>query len=330
MENLKDQSIKRMCSKRQEELKQIKCLSMEEVVKSFGVEIIKIGASIMFKALWRNEKVASVSIRQASDGVWIFKDHGTGDKGTNIDLVMKLTNWSYIETVQWFRKQLSFFSFPKSKQFKQKKEINKQEVLSKKWEIISNEDPKYLLKIFENERLLSEKILKELNIRELNIKHIKSQKKYLLAGHKNIKGGWELFNPKEKGFKTCIYPKGISLITNGSRELIIAESLIDVMSAKNILRIEGDLLSLNSTNLSKDAGLVLKKRKKKYDRILLCLDNDEAGEKGSNLLKEELSELGEIVKFDYLHGDDPSEEWVMLNKKKYYIPSSNTCRQKKK
>ena len=174
MENLKNQS---MLCKRQEELKQMKCLSMEEVVKSFGAEVVKSGSNVMFKALWRNEKVASVSIRQAADDVWVFKDHGTGAKGTNIDLVMKITNWSYIETVQWLRKQLSFFSFPKPKKVNQKKEIDTKVVLSKKWQIISNQDPKYLLGIFENERLLSERNLKELNIRELlNIKHIKSQK----------------------------------------------------------------------------------------------------------------------------------------------------------
>ena len=112
----------------------------------------------MFKALWRNEKVASVSIRQAADDVWVFKDHGTGGKGTNIDLVMKITNWSYIETVQWLRKQLSFFSFPQPKKVNQNKETGHKVVLSNKWQIISNQDPKYLLGIFENERHLSEKI----------------------------------------------------------------------------------------------------------------------------------------------------------------------------
>jgi len=315
MEDPKKISIKRMHSKRHEELKQMKCLSMEEVVNTFGIKVVRSGSNVMFKALWRNEKVASVSIRRVADGVWIFKDHGTGDKGTNIDLVMKINNWSYIETVQWFRKRLSFFSFPKPKQVKQIKENKNQVVLSKKWEIISNQNPKYLLWIFEKERFLSEKNLKELNIRELKIKHIKSQKNYLLAGHQNIKGGWELFNPKVSGFKSCIYPKGVSLITKESKELVVAESLIDVISAKNILGIEGDLLSLNSTNLSKDAGLLLKKRKKKYDRILLCLDNDEAGESGSQLLKEELSELGKIEKYNYRYGDDPSEEWIMKNKK---------------
>ena len=87
MENFKNQSNKKMICKRQEELKQMKCLSMEEVVRSFGVEVVKRGSNVMFKTLWRNEKVASVSIRQAADDVWFFKDHGTGGKGTNIDLV---------------------------------------------------------------------------------------------------------------------------------------------------------------------------------------------------------------------------------------------------
>ena len=305
-----------MQNRRQEELKQMKCISMEEVIKTMGVEVVRSGSNVMFKALWRNEKVASVSIRQAADGVWIFKDHGTGDKGTNIDLVMKITNWSYIETVQWLRKRLSFFSFPKPKKIQSEKDINNKVVLSKKWEIISNQNPKYLLRIFEKERHLSAKNLKGSNIRELKVKHVKSKKYYLLAGHQNIKGGWELFNPRVKGFKSSIYPKGISLITNGSKDLIIAESLIDVISAKKILKIEGELLSLNSTNLSKDAGAKLKRSEKKYDRILLCLDNDESGKSGSQLLKAELSNLGTIEKYNYKYGNDPSSEWIFINEKK--------------
>jgi len=39
MENFINQSNKKMICKRQEELKQMKCLSMEEVVRSFGVEV---------------------------------------------------------------------------------------------------------------------------------------------------------------------------------------------------------------------------------------------------------------------------------------------------
>lgn len=304
-----------MHSKRQKELKQIKCLSMEEILTSFGVRVLRKGSNIMFKALWRNEKVASVSIRQAADGVWVFIDHGTGNKGTNIDLVMKIKCWSYIETVQWLRNRLSIFSFPKPINIDLENNINNRiRVLSRKWDILSNTNPKLLLDIFEKERHLSEKHLKKLKIRELKVKHVKSQKSYLLAGHQNIKGGWELFNPRVKGFKSCIFPKEISLITKGSNKLIIAESLIDVISAKILMRIEGDLLSLNSTNLSKKVRLLLKKEKKKYDRILLCLDNDDAGRSGSRLLKEELSDLGNIENYEYKYGNDPNSELKLMNK----------------
>ena len=58
----------------------------------------------------------------------------------------------------------------------------------------------------------------------------------------------------------------------------------------------------------------MRERKKKYDRILFCLDKDEAGEKGCQVLKEELSGLGKIERYDYQHGDDPSEEWIIINR----------------
>ncbi|KPA18395.1 hypothetical protein MHK_001389 [Candidatus Magnetomorum sp. HK-1] len=50
-----------MHSQRQVELKQMKCLPMDEVVKIFGVKVVRKGSNVMFKALWRNEKVASVT-----------------------------------------------------------------------------------------------------------------------------------------------------------------------------------------------------------------------------------------------------------------------------
>jgi len=46
----------------------------------------------------------------------------------------------------------------------------------------------------------------------------------------------------------------------------------------------------------------------------LCLDNDEAGKSGSQLLKVELSNLGTIEEFEYKYGNDPNSELILLKK----------------
>ena len=298
---------------RQEELRQMKRLPMEQLLNIFGINVKSSGLNNMFRATWRNEKVASVSIRQAKDGAWIFVDHGNDDKGSNIDLVMKIRGWSYIQTVQWFRNNFSFFSFPKSKKNYQEKVRINNSIAAAKWKILANQNLIRLLKAFNKERHLPEKILRQSNIRELKVKHINTENSFWIAGHKNINGGWELFNPKPKGFKSCISPKGISCIKGQSDDLIVAESVIDVISARIILKIDANLLSLNSTKLSKRAGLTLKRHGKIYDRIILCLDNDKAGMSGTQILLQEMSNIGKIEVFQYKYANDPNSELISIN-----------------
>jgi len=298
---------------RQEELRQMKRIPMKQVLSLFGINVKSSGSNNMFIAIWRSEKTASVSIRQAKDGVWIFVDHGSNDKGTNIDLVMKIKGWSYIQTVQWFRNSFSFFSFPKSKENDQVKFRISNSITTPKWEILANQYLIRLLKTFVKERHLPEKYLIKSNIRELKVKHINKENSFWIAGHKNIRGGWELFSPKPKGFKSCISPKGISCIKGQSNDLIVAESVIDVISARIILNVDANLLSLNSTKLSKRAGLTLKRHGKKYARIILCLDNDKEGILGTQILIHELCNLGKVEVFQYKYANDPSSELISIN-----------------
>ena len=306
---------------RQDELKQMKCIPMEELLNNLGIKVKNCGLNYMFKAIWRNEKTASVSINHASDGAWIFFDHGTNEKGTNIDLVMKVTGWSYIQTVQWLRNNSSFFSFLKSQNYsiKDQNNDNNNTASTAKWTLLSNQPLNYLLELFKTERHLSETALNKSKIRELKVKHISKQTSFWIAGHKNIDEGWELFSPKLGGFKSCIAPKGISLIKGSDNKLIIAESIIDVISAKILLNIEADLLSLNSTKLSKRVRIALNKRGKAYDRIILCLDNDKVGIEATQLLITEISKMGSIEIFNYKYGNDPNSELISIHQTKQSI-----------
>lgn len=264
--------------KRQQELHAIKHVPMTQVLERLNIEFKQSGVNNMFRAVWRGEQRASVSIRQAADGVWVFVDHGSGDKGTNIDLVMLANDWPCRRSIQWLRKQFlgstgkrKFFSFPKpatpSSQCSTNV-ANTQEV--SRWKIIAVKPAGRFLHAFEYERKLKRADLNSANIQELNVLNSRCQESFWITGNQNLQGGWELFYPYPGRCKTCIAPKGVSWVKGRANILIVAESIIDAVSAKKMYRVQADLLSLNSTRLAKRAGLALRKRERRYDRIILA------------------------------------------------------------
>jgi hypothetical protein len=304
--------------KRQQELLAIKHVPMTQVLERLNIQLRQSGVNTMFRAVWRGEQTASVSIRQAVDGVWVFVDHGCGEKGTNIDLVMLANDWPYRRSIQWLREQFlgsngqrKFFSFPKPTAGVSQGLTNvaNTEPVSP-WKILAVQQVSRFLHAFEHERKLKKTDLSSVNIQELNILNIRSQERFWIAGNQNLQGGWELFHPSPGRFKTCIAPKGFSWVKGNVNILIVAESIIDVLSAKKMYRVEADLLSLNSTQLAKRAGMALTKRKRRYDRIILALDHDAAGRKACELLKSYLCERGPIEEMVYCYGSDPSEELI--------------------
>ena len=105
-------------------------------------------------------------------------------------------------------------------------------------------------------------------------------KRFFSIGLQNHKGGWELRN---KYFKTSSSPKTYSLFERGSKQLIITEGMFDFLSLATIdedLVQNSDCIILNSLAfLERIKMLILK-----YDRVLIYLDNDPAGEKAAGSL----------------------------------------------
>ncbi len=132
-------------------------------------------------------------------------------------------------------------------------------------------------------------LLKKANIRELFIKHRNSDKEFWVAAHRNIKGGYELFLPKQGAVKSCISPKCVSWIQGKKPYLIITESVIDALAAEKIFELEADLMALNSINLAKQALFLLNSGLIKYKKIQLALDDDSAGKRTTEFIVSSLS-----------------------------------------
>lgn len=108
-------------------------------------------------------------------------------------------------------------------------------------------------------------------------------KRYYAIGFRNNAGGWELRN---RFFKGCIPPKDISLRRNGSDVCAVFEGFIDYLSAMQLGIIASDWLVLNSVSNVEKALKVLDG----YRRIDCYLDNDDAGHRTLERLREDFGE----------------------------------------
>lgn len=108
-------------------------------------------------------------------------------------------------------------------------------------------------------------------------------KRYYAIGFRNNAGGWELRN---RFFKGCIPPKDISLRRNGSDVCAVFEGFMDYLSAMQLGIIASDWLVLNSVSNVEKALKVLDG----YRRIDCYLDNDDAGHRTLERLREDFGE----------------------------------------
>ena len=111
-------------------------------------------------------------------------------------------------------------------------------------------------------------------------------KNYFGIGFKNDSGGYEIRN---KFAKICLGKKDISTIKNGSKSVKIFEGFFDFLSFKNIEKYlekePSDYIILNSVSMIYKA----QKSLEDYKNIELYFDNDEAGNRAVEILKNELN-----------------------------------------
>ena len=286
---------------RKSELNTIKRLDMAALVESAGIQV-KNGH---FKAVWRDDRKPSVSILQAGDGVWIWKDHGTNEKGTNIDLFMLLYNFSYVQAVKALREK-TFFPLVTETRVGYTATGKKK----KGWKILDEYDLNAkTLQLFKFHRGLEPEYLKNAGIKQLLL--LMGKKKFSLCGHQNMSGNWELYNV-QGSFKSST-GKDITYISRGKDTLIIAESLIDAISCEQIKGEFFDLLVLNTVEMT-DRAVTLLNDLRDYSKIVIATDNDNAGKKAADMLIP-VCKAKEVINFNYGKYKDPNE-YLKIEQKK--------------
>lgn len=242
-------------------------ISIRRVLESFSLFPSKDNSKVAFYfAFDREEKTPSLFVNFINN---VAFDFGTGKKYDVVSLVQGIKQCSVSQALEY----LSQFDFSFQQQICN---ITKNE---SKYEILSISEVKHnaLIQYLKERRI-------ENNIHLLKEIHYKiSNKKYFGISFKNDANGYEVRN---KYSKICIGRKDITTIKNNSNCLRIFEGFMDYLSfkqmEKSLKKAPSDYVILNSVTMI----FKLEKIIKSYEKIELYFDNDEAGNRATNEVKQ--------------------------------------------
>lgn len=242
-------------------------ISIRNVLESFSLFPSKDNSKVAFYfAFDREEKTPSLFVNFIKN---VAFDFGTGKKYDVVSLVQGIKQCSVSQALEY----LSQFDFSFQQQICN---ITKNE---SKYEILSISEVKHnaLIQYLKERRI-------ENNIHLLKEIHYKiSNKKYFGISFKNDANGYEVRN---KYSKICIGRKDITTIKNNSNCLRIFEGFMDYLSfkqmEKSLKKAPSDYVILNSVTMI----FKLEKIIKSYEKIELYFDNDEAGNRATNEVKQ--------------------------------------------
>ena len=256
--------------------RQFNSISLEEVLLSLGHLPTKQNE----KEAWylnpfANESQASFKLDRRLNA-WYLHSEGIG--GNNTDFMRKYLNASVSEVLVWAENH-NFSSFQK-----QNVPYQKFENLPKNYEIIEIKNVQHpaLLEYLRERKVQNQtEFLKQIHYQNNN-------KNYFGIGFKNDSGGYEIRN---KYSKICLGKKDISTIKNSSDSLRVFEGFFDFLSFKalenELQKQPSDYLILNSVSMIQN----IKNSLEQYINIELYFDNDEAGNRAVEIIRNETKKI---------------------------------------
>ena len=270
-------------------------ISVEEILQSLGHFPTKqTEKEAWFLNPFSKENNASFKINKRINSWYLFSE---GIGGNNIDFMKKYLNASISEVLNWAENQ-NFSSF--HQQTKSQKLFN----LRKTYEILEVKEIQHpaLIQYLKSRKVEAQKHLVS------EIHYQMNDKKYFGIGFKNDSEGFEIRNAYSK---ICLDKKDITTIKNNSKSLRIFEGFFDFLSFKNIEKSleneTSDYMILNSVSMINK----IKNSLENYEKIDLYFDNDEAGNRAVEIIKNEKIEA-EDCRVLYSDFKDLNE-WLSLN-----------------
>ncbi len=294
---------------REHELELIKALPPELILNDLSIPYREYPSQIMALAVWRDERTPSVSIRQV-DGIWLWKDFGSGKGGTWIDLYMEALGWDLAESIRYLKEKfLGIYDDLEKKALVRKwKSAGKRKKESSYDVLKSNVRQVKYGKLLE---YLKERGIRKIPpwLKEVSFEVVRKDtgevKKFWGVGVQTETGSWVIRNPKMKiNLRTDPEQEhSFSLIKRGREngKLVVVEGLFDALTVEQLNRnSDYDVLILNSVVMVDRA--LEKGVFENYDRIVLGLDNDDAGKEAKEKLLEELTDK-EVFEFVFSSKD---------------------------
>ena len=251
------------------EIQYIKQIAITDYLQQQGYAPARVqGIHYWYYSPLRNERTPSFKVNTERNQ---WYDFGSGEHGDIIDLVCALHRCTISEAIRLLSgaKQVAHqeFSFG-----------GERKISERKLEILSAQpltNP-YLLRYFA-ERGISLSIA---NRYCSEIRYNNTNRTYYAIGFANDAGGWEIRSPY---FKGCIAPKAITTISKGTDILQIFEGFMDFLSWQTLNPSSTcDTIVLNSLALLPR----IQEKIKGYKQVESFLDNDDAGRKSFEVLKQ--------------------------------------------
>ncbi len=249
------------------------------------------GDDVKIKSLFNpKERTPSMCLYVDKAGQYKFKDFSTGKGGSAIDFVKEYTGLKFHATCNKIIEDYNDFVLHNNggydiKAFKQASKYKVTSFTIRKW---TTQDQYFWTQFNIGSKLLEEFHVKPLESycmtkddNDLCIKGL-----YLYGYFKADGTLYKIYQPKtldKKFIKVSDYIQGMHQCT-GEKYLIITSSLKDIMSIKS-LKLSLDVIAPDSENtIIKDD--VMEELEKKYKKIIVLFDNDEAGIKAMQTYKE--------------------------------------------
>ena len=270
-------------------------INIRTVLESFNLSPVKENRKTAFYfALDREEKIPSLSVDFVKNKAF---DFGTGKSYDVISIVQQMNQCSVSEALKYLEK----FVFSVQKKFQ-----NEEAKLQKEYKILNVREIQHpaLIQYLKSRKVYEQKeLVKEIEY-EVN------GKKYFGIGFFNNSEGVEIRN---KYSKMCLGKKDVTLVENQSSEICIFEGFFDYLTYKNLEKkgnLNSDYLILNSTAMFFKVEETLKK----YDKILVFLDNDDNGKFVKSKIQNQYKNVEDCSLIYRCFKD--LNEWVCLRIKK--------------
>jgi 5S rRNA maturation endonuclease (ribonuclease M5) len=287
-----------------EVISELKEIDIRDVLNELGINYKVDGKRVNFKI--RNERTPSCwAISQ--NNIWIWKDFGAEEyRGTVIDL------WSIVKNVSFIEAVLEMKDIFLKKERKER--VNSQ----KEREFSSN----FIKSVEVLERFLDKQIafLQSRHIypvpNELkSVVYFINERKLYGIGIKTVNNNWVIRQTTDKAINSevskYLFVGGadISYWKGNNDKVVVVEGMFDAGAVRMLEKERNNIIILNSVSNYKKAIEFINQNQNKFRKIILALDNDQAGIETTEKIKKLLGkETVEELKYE---GKDLNEYLII-------------------